>query len=50
MPVSERDDYRTANNIIHDGTRINDITTDMTDIMFLTAVELASRSKRPRGA
>ena len=50
MPVCERDDCRTTN-IIHDGTRISDITTDgMADIMFLPAVELASRSKRPRGA
>ena len=46
MPVCERDDCRTTN-IIHDGTRISDITTD---IMFLPAVELTLRSKRPRGA
>ena len=49
MPVCERDECRTTN-IIHDGTRISDITTDMADIVFLTAVELASRCKRPRGA
>ena len=35
---------------IPDGTCISDIAIDMADIMFSTAVDLAPRSKRPRGA
>ena len=34
---------------IPDGTCIRVIATDMTDVMFSTAAELAARSKRPRG-
>ena len=49
MPVCKRDDCHTTS-IIRDGPRISDITTDMAGIVFLTAVELASRSKCPRGA
>ena len=35
---------------IPDGTCIGDIATDMADVMLSTAVDLAPRSKRPRGA
>ena len=35
---------------IPDVTCINDIATDMADVMLPTAAELAPRSKRPRGA
>ena len=35
---------------VPDGTCISDIATDMADVMFSTAAELAPRSKRPRGA
>ena len=34
---------------IPDGTCINDIATDMADVMLSTAAELEPRSKRPRG-
>ena len=36
--------------LIPDGTCIINITTDMADVMIPTAVELAPRSKCPRGA
>ena len=35
---------------IPDGTCINDVATDMADVMPSTAAELTPRSKRPRGA
>ena len=35
---------------IPDGTCIRKIATDMADVMLFTAVEMAPRSKRPRGA
>ena len=35
---------------IPDGTCIGKIATDMADVMLFTAVEMAPRSKRPRGA
>ena len=35
---------------IPDGTCISKIATDMADVMLFTAVEMALRSKRPRGA
>ena len=35
---------------IPDGTRINDIATEMADVMLSTAAESIPRSKRPRGA
>ena len=36
--------------LIPNGTCINDVVTDMADVMLSTAAELAPRSKRPRGA
>ena len=35
---------------ILDGTSLRDIAIDMADVKLSTAAELASRSKRPRGA
>ena len=48
--------YQVANAMIDalppipDGTCINDIATDMVDVMLSTAAELMPCSKRPRGA